>query len=114
MRLSDWSSDVCSSDLAGATVRFWRGQARFATQCIRAATTDEGKARGREDLAYAWDWYRRAQAELAEAKRRAATTEQPHRIATERAEERPGGKEGVRTCRSRGPAYKQKKKNIKP
>src|SRR3546814_13401943 len=101
MRLSDWSSDVCSSDLAGATVRFWRGQARFATQCIRAATTDEGKARGREDLAYAWDWYRRAQAELAEAKRRAATIEQPHRIAAERSEGRRVGTEGVSPGKSR-------------
>lgn len=65
---------------AGATVRFWRGQARIAIRCIRASTTDEGKDRGRDDLAYDWDWYRRAQRELAQAKAHAATVEHANRL----------------------------------
>src|SRR3546814_7710624 len=76
MRISDWSSDVCSSDLS------------MAAQCPRqsAAVKPQGSAHGR-----AGDY---SAASLV----RAST---PLR----RSEERRVGKECVSTCRSRWPTY---------
>src|SRR3546814_14887204 len=92
MRISDWSSDVCSSDLSRFVeilyfdehkVRFARvsefRHAAFAN--ARSADGDIGTFTGAIDA----------------------------RKASDRSEERRVGKECVSTCRSRWPAYHSKK-----
>src|SRR3546814_9526851 len=76
MRISDWSSDVCSSDLAGSQARPGLSQARTAT----------GHARAGHRL------------------RLGRGTEVRGR-ALRRSEERRVGKECVSTCRSRWSPY---------
>src|SRR3546814_13703317 len=91
MRISDWSSDVCSSDLLGeAAVRrgvaFGHGAAfsSAGAGAIMAITS-----------AALWPDSRRARSERASL----------------RSEERRVGKECVSTCRSRWSPYHYKKKN---
>src|SRR3546814_20248352 len=96
MRISDWSSDVCSSDLMRAAVEADLRQLALVFSIYRRIdrtidTTrmhDEIGARLREELDY---------------KREAAHT----RL---RSEERRGGKGCVSTCRSRWSPYHSKKK----
>src|SRR3546814_13385631 len=97
MRISDWSSDVCSSDLR--TVRFpdrprrhtMGGRRPVTRWAIRLTTKTAMKMKNR------------ICAMLAEA---AAMPPKPNR-----SEERRVGKEGVSTCRSRWSPYHKKKKN---
>src|SRR3546814_17889544 len=84
MRISDWSSDVCSSDLPLLCLAKPRNDSRRAHECDAAACpvpfppAEEGERCGE---------YRRS-------------------------EERRGGKECVRTCRSRWSPYHSKKNKI--
>src|SRR3546814_1165128 len=76
MRISDWSSDVCSSDLLHR--RRWRGAARFRRRrrvAVRRLCPREAEGRSRQLAAYS------------------------------RSEERRVGKECVSTCRSRWSPY---------
>src|SRR3546814_14517223 len=96
MRISDWSSDVCSSDLAVLRVsamaaavanQLWRVDQSGAPGTGRSATADgRWQAGGRRGAAPALDlpicWWRELRASL-------------------RSEERRVGKECVSTCRSR-------------
>src|SRR3546814_12375433 len=85
MRISDWSSDVCSSDLS------WRGCSFTAPPRRPAARTGSAGASARvHGLA-------QGLAEQGEAERG-------------RSEERRVGKECVSTCRSRWSPYHYKKK----
>src|SRR3546814_3544201 len=84
MRISDWSSDVCSSDLA---VRRTRSE-----QVV-------DPARG-EQPAVADD--RGRVADLLDLGQDVRAEQHGHAGLAERSEERRVGKEGVRTCRSRG------------
>src|SRR3546814_15909744 len=79
MRISDWSSDVCSSDLVRAHLRI---------PCVlRETTTNRASSR---------------------------PARPPGTGPGQRSEERPVGKECVRTCRSRWSPYHYKKnKNIR-
>src|SRR3546814_3615253 len=84
MRISDWSSDVCSSDLSGHSARDRRQPRRNAGEPGRRA-----------------------------AQTRADETEDPRDelgIESFRSEERRVGKECVSTCRSRWLPYRSKKK----
>src|SRR3546814_5058502 len=76
MRISDWSSDVCSSDLAGVGRRF-RGQ-QIGRAHVAAGEADPGEEEG-------------------EAGRGVGDPE----VGGERSEERRVGNECVSTCRSR-------------
>src|SRR3546814_13961618 len=96
MRISDWSSDVCSSDLH--TI----GPARDPPAGQRDIVIGDDARLGDEDDA----------PRLAGAKRHAAETGEPHRRVAvpdiklrHRSEERRVGKECVRTCRSRWAPY---------
>src|SRR3546814_12952831 len=108
MRISDWSSDVCSSDLAGA------GEPDF--QLVAVAAADRLLKHGqilvealqgrehrvpvrKEDVPPHHRIARRDAGEVAETARRS--------------EERRVGKECVSTCRSRWAPYHKKKKNKK-
>src|SRR3546814_14121028 len=46
MRISDWSSDVCSSDLRGVTTFLVRGHGIAGEQIVALAATDRVAARG--------------------------------------------------------------------
>src|SRR3546814_5158610 len=81
MRISDWSSDVCSSDLrAGDRAHRVSGRRRPAGATLRAFTESAGGGRGIARWAGA-------------------------RGRTARSEERRVGKECVSTCRSRWSPY---------
>src|SRR3546814_9960647 len=95
MRISDWSSDVCSSDLWDAESRNAPRLAKLAEEAGVQLVTVHGRTRqqlygGRAD----WDFIG--------AVKRAV-----------RSEERRVGKECVSTCRSRGSPYHSKKKQRK-
>src|SRR3546814_21105041 len=104
MRISDWSSDVCSSDLAGAVQvdidRQRLGDADRIAELNRAAAREP---RGDDILRQITrDICRRAVdlGRILAAERAAAV----------RSEERRVGKECVSTCRSRWSPYTSKKK----
>src|SRR3546814_13732641 len=114
MRISDWSSDVCSSDLPASRVgerslrpcrrkppppscRRWR--CRYGPRLKHAPLIThpaDMAVRGRSGLFAPAPPYRTGQ-----------------RPPSTRSEERRLGKEGVRTCRSRGAPSHQKKKKKK-
>src|SRR3546814_13556280 len=80
MRISDWSSDVCSSDLRPAVhLR------------SRVTVSESNRGCGRSAVGYVWREI------VAEALRAARGGVRQAR----RSEERSGGKEGSSTCRSR-------------
>lgn len=65
---------------AKANLRFWRSQVRLHIGAIRNATTDGHREVQRDHLQFAWDWYRRAQRELAHARARAAAVEHANHL----------------------------------
>src|SRR3546814_3141195 len=92
MRISDWSSDVCSSDLDPHPMRFFRPESAW----FRLTSLDQRealvKAAGADEmLVFTFD------AALAGLSAEA--------FVTERSEERRVGKECVSTCRSRWSPY---------
>src|SRR3546814_14494269 len=95
MRISDWSSDVCSSDLATAT------RASTTTACGRI-----WRGRGR-DLGRGRDSAIVAASVKTDGQHQPAVALQPVEA---RSEERRVGKECVSTCRSRWSPYHLKKK----
>src|SRR3546814_13356594 len=99
MRISDWSSDVCSSDLRRAAHRRGRlvNPQRLAGLGIQRE--DAGKAGGHEDLLAVGG---NAAAEEAGILVLVLDVDLP---ATGRSEERRVGKECVSTCRSRWSPY---------
>src|SRR3546814_12297454 len=93
MRISDWSSDVCSSDLGGAD--------RHAQQFfVAAGVVLHPEHADRATLDHRARDHRRS---------RDDQRVQGIAIVAERSEERRVGKEGVRTCRSRWSPYHSKK-----
>src|SRR3546814_11949384 len=126
MRISDWSSDVCSSDLAqcaealgitsvlnAATVEYAKVRQQFGQpigrfQALQHRLVDmyvaESEARGMAaTLPALFGMANRRSAAVSAAKVQIA--EAGRLIAAERSEERRGGKECVSTCRSRGSPY---------
>src|SRR3546814_16072997 len=128
MRISDWSSDVCSSDLgarrrAGTTAVAHHAPGRIGVgQCLarrRAARRLRGapRARSRAVLGLsrraAATAFRRRPAERGQDDHRHVARSGDAREAA-RSEERRVGKECVSTCRSRGaPNHEKKKKETK-
>src|SRR3546814_11958478 len=96
MRISDWSSDVCSSDLAEPRER----------DCARhhfgkSATLFGRHAQLAEDLGFGWPGTEHVDADAAVLEfERPASRERP-----DSTEERRVGKECVSTCRSRWSTY---------
>src|SRR3546814_12438247 len=106
MRISDWSSDVCSSDLLGPGKRIGRR--------LHIARLQRGDARG--VLRCHAPRIGRGPGIVAEAHRHARdSVAMPGEKAPRglRSEERRVGKECVSTCRSRGSPYLYKKKKSK-
>src|SRR3546814_16414042 len=114
MRISDWSSDVCSSDLRGAQ-RVEVGCAAVQ-QDVRLASHDAGgRARDVEQhhveaVAGRFVPPRIGVGGVGRAQVRVGADAQPREGVAPRSEERRVGKECVSTCRSRGSPYHSKKK----
>src|SRR3546814_13932625 len=102
MRISDWSSDVCSSDLGVA------GQSGFELRGDIDRLLRR-KWRGGNQRFVARAQHRQVIADVIEHHIRGVA--QPRAIEGERSEERRVGKECVSTCRSRWSPYHYKKKN---
>src|SRR3546814_11442895 len=102
MRISDWSSDVCSSDL----FELFFDDAKAAASTLDIALTSRGE-HGGAPVPMCGVPVHSAESYLARlirAGHRVAIAEQ-----VERSEERRGGKECVSTCRSRWSPYHYKK-----
>src|SRR3546814_14071363 len=105
MRISDWSSDVCSSDLpAGETA---------AVDCDDDRLRQVGEPGDDIGLIEARRRFRSALFEVVSgAEYRAVGAQHDDGERTTRSEERRVGKEGVSTCRSRWSPYHIKQKKI--
>src|SRR3546814_11065752 len=114
MRISDWSSDVCSSDLtkyrsiSGAM----EGDRVMTPAPIghRAAARHAPSARDRPTDTNRYSWYGCAP-DRSTGWAIAARHRRRHDTSAARSEERRVGKAGVSTCRSRWSPYHKKKKN---
>src|SRR3546814_11276914 len=99
MRISDWSSDVCSSDLdvvAGAVEDAVDAVDAVGGEAL-AQALDDGNAAGHRGLVADG-----AADALGQSGKRGAVVREQRLV---RSEERRGGKECVSTCRSRGSPY---------
>src|SRR3546814_4979295 len=100
MRISDWSSDVCSSDLAALELQLYLqlaepGEARVDLDNVVVEPVDEIAALGGVMAP-----------EIGEPRQLAlADLDQQFRLGEARSEERRVGKECVSTCRSRWSPY---------
>src|SRR3546814_17190694 len=107
MRISDWSSDVCSSDLVAGVVP---GQAALVMGVLPEVDHVLDRLKGL--LAVDHDLLA-ALVDLRAAERPEVGVGEGRRVAEGmshgRSEERSVGKEGVSTCRSRWSPYHQKK-----
>src|SRR3546814_10994930 len=107
MRISDWSSDVCSSDLQNAAeLERIAGRPVQLGGSADAVRTDVARATAGGRIALRAIIARRQR--IVEVARRAGGPR-----AAARSEGRRVGKEGVRTCRSRWSPLHLKKKNAK-
>src|SRR3546814_12322740 len=125
MRISDWSSDVCSSDLNAAGARILRCEdaERDADgggdQHRDAAEVDGDHGLFPEVVHQDEDREQEAErrqlpaAELPPGERHQQDEPRPGHAEQERSEERRVGKECVSTCRSRWSPYHYKKKDKK-
>src|SRR3546814_11552133 len=135
MRISDWSSDVCSSDLIVTAARSWRGQVEEAEARAKAGAPafvyqlDFEAAKHTDDIGLSFGTMpdptpaQQAMSDVVmDAFVRFARTGDPgwpaydfakrttlNIDAASRSEERRVGKECVRTCRSRGSTLLLKK-----
>src|SRR3546814_11096424 len=99
MRISDWSSDVCSSDLSLNLFTSWGDPARVAAEEEHFARLWANKAK------------RAVVLDVPQAARDDLLRFLPDPGELPSSEERRVGKEGVRTCRSRwSPSHSKKKK----
>src|SRR3546814_14848164 len=97
MRISDWSSDVCSSDLDSKTLAPSVKSERVGSRSV-----------GADDFSHTADLQedRRVQSPCSTATEgRCCDTAEPDRWPETRSEERRVGKECVSTCRSRWSPY---------
>src|SRR3546814_13540098 len=94
MRISDWSSDVCSSDLLTGGLQRMQGHRPQNPALF-------------EEIRRSAPWPRRA----AEILRFPGVFRDRSRLNPYRSEERRGGTECVSTCRSRWSPYHEKKKD---
>src|SRR3546814_13252242 len=112
MRISDWSSDVCSSDLGGAILEE-RGLEWFNPDAFSRERVAQGIGKDEAD-AEAWAYGKsRLEGAIAGGTDFAfETTLGGNTITALRSEERRVGKECVSTCRYRWSPYHSKKKII--
>src|SRR3546814_13729678 len=105
MRISDWSSDVCSSDLSAPTASRFRPNSRCSSRWRKTAS------RRSKFRATAAGWSSRSTTCSAPSRKRSSRSASPRSLS--RSEERRVGKECVSTCRSRWAQYHYKHKRDK-
>src|SRR3546814_21191627 len=112
MRISDWSSDVCSSDLDDMAIPKTKSSTASSQKSNAATSRARKHIRSRYSRAEMAEIFRRFSVQRPEPK---GELEHSNPFTLVRSEERRVGKEGVSTCRSRGWPYNlnKKKKNIK-
>src|SRR3546814_16062608 len=100
MRISDWSSDVCSSDLIGSAEKYWKMSSTSAPYSVASAssTSDRGNP---------ITWYCSRESSRQTASENTSVRSDRSwpiliHMPPSRSEERRVGKECVSTCRSRG------------
>src|SRR3546814_13508331 len=104
MRISDWSSDVCSSDLAALPMAAFWGQGRSASSDGQFfLATEQGEAMNLINAKYGNVPGLKGYSHVSDQYAPFATQVIP--AALLRSEERRVGKECVRTCRSRWSRY---------
>src|SRR3546814_15856326 len=101
MRISDWSSDVCSSDLATNGQALTLAEVEKEQPLVPTSSPRERSERS-DRPERSGDRERRAPVPLAEGRARCRT---PLGARDGRSAERRVGKEGGSTCRSRGSPY---------
>src|SRR3546814_14429028 len=109
MRISDWSSDVCSSDLPAHPAVVLRRGRREGIQCRPGGPDGLGR------YAYGADRHRRHQRLYLPGERQERRAELDwtlHARRAGRSEERRVGKEFVSTCRYRWSPYLSKKTKV--
>src|SRR3546814_19047660 len=120
MRISDWSSDVCSSDLLRKLVQSLtkRGiRIEFVKESLAFTGEDSPTANLMLSVMGAFAEFARAMIRerqregIAIAKQRGAYRGRKNHCPTARSAERRVGNECVSTCRSRWSAYHEKNKN---
>src|SRR3546814_11636231 len=109
MRISDWSSDVCASDLSEC-VQFAHGHrlSRYQRQDGRD-TLSEPLIRHADDQAVLHAWVSRNDLFHFFGKNLLSASIDARGVAAQRSEERRAGQEGVSKCRCRWSAYHYKK-----
>src|SRR3546814_12677539 len=103
MRISDWSSDVCSSDLYSnnPTLQAARAELRATDELVPQALSGwRPTAAINGEIGEEWE----------DSSLTGSETRTPRSAELSRSEERRVGKGCVRTCRSRGSPYQSKKK----
>src|SRR3546814_11811081 len=108
MRISDWSSDVCSSDLTALTA-LWRGR-KTVLGLVGGRCTKTGTVNFRDPILAS------TRTTIPSAQEDYPLADVPAKVMTwtaDRSEERRVGKECVSTCRSRWSPYPEKKKKTK-
>src|SRR3546814_13533923 len=103
MRISDWSSDVCSSDLDGRRMTFSSAELIDALRRRRRRSLRPERPAGEFPPGWA-AWFDAMKV------RTGAVTGATAEAIVARSEERRVGKEWVSTCKSRCPPYHSKKK----
>src|SRR3546814_20344633 len=93
MRISDWSSDVCASDLGDGTTKLFGNVGRYYLPVANVINIKQGGALLDERTFYGFDGW--------EIRERDGVTYAVPIHGAQRAEERRVGKEGVSPCRSR-------------
>src|SRR3546814_20371361 len=101
MRISDWSSDVCSSDLREATSPASCARARRRSRCRRAGDNYPSRRRRSSPISCK---------DVPERSRPPAPHKECGGAPVSRSEERRVGKACVSTCRSRWSPYHSQKK----
>src|SRR3546814_13440238 len=99
MRISDWSSDVCSSDLYSPS-RYWYDQGMSEVEAVIDKIADELDDLEDELSLDKWDWIHALETPILDLLE-SQDTSKPE----DRSEERRVGKECVSTCRSRWSPY---------
>src|SRR3546814_15127834 len=115
MRMSDWSSDVCSSDLVGLVRGAHLGPQRLGARPVERTRSHQiflERSQSRERALWpasprARRMYARHTIESISLQSTSSSLRLP---SIGRSEERRVGKEGVSTCRSRWSPYTEKKK----
>src|SRR3546814_3200067 len=106
MRISDWSSDVCSSDLFAGGASNWTYRLQYANRDLILRRPPSGtKAKSAHDMNREYSVQKALKPVYPAVANMVALCHDESVIGCERSEERRVGKECVSTCRARWSPY---------